>query len=414
MAGTPVEVLMGISYGLLLGSVTSLGTGTLVAVVRLYADRSVPQSVVAAVSLVGFGAFGTVVGVLDVGADQTLSLAISALVVLLLALYAHSLGERLAEAIPRRTAQTTERNRTLAADAIDAIDAVGHVTIRSTGDVRDVDGYPSLPPSVRVRLERDSWRLPADLPLAELESRLQARLRTAYDLHTVEVSIDGRGRATIAASPATKGVASRVPDGWRAASIRALLPTDLAPGDEVRVETDGETVAGTVLDTTTAAPTEPADCGERDRPRAPRAAPDGGGGAHPASSGGDGRVTVAVPTSDAGALVDADRGRVVVTPGETTAEFDALSLLERAGTAARKVVVDEELKATLTDEASDVWLFALRGAGERADGSPDGWQFGPEADAAEAGDRAFVVGDQHRLARFGLDEPNAAAAMEGR
>jgi len=115
------------------------------------------------------------------------------------------------------------------------------------GRIRDMDGYQSLSPDVRQALEADAWRFPADLPLSALETRLETRLRTEYELAAVAVSIDGCGRATVAAAPESGDTATAVPDGWRAVSISALLPTGLRSGDDVAVHVRGESMTATVL-----------------------------------------------------------------------------------------------------------------------------------------------------------------------
>ena len=422
------ESLIGISYGLLI----AVPTATVVAAVALglgYVERRrLPRfaAVLIAVPLAGIA--GYAIGVFDVDplSADLVRVATALFVTGIVAAYAGSLGWRLATELPRKTSLPVERGQTLSGDAIDAVDAMGQVTIRASGEVRAFEGYPPLDPELRATLEDGAWRLPADLPLSELERRLEARLETTYDLETASVAVDGRGRATITAAPPSNGVARQVPEGWRAVSVRALLPTGLAPGDDVLAVTDSTSVAGTVLSTTVrgagglradggrAAPgagagtSVNASTGIDDR----AAGPETGDAARPSAAavrGGEGQVTVAVPTTDAETLLEADRARIVVEPGETTHEFDAVSLLERDGTAIRKVTLTEPILEAIDNDVVDLEVFAVRrddtaaigdaDETERSDDETDHtavrageWQFDPDPAAIAVGAEAFLLG----------------------
>lgn len=408
MASLPVEVLIGISYGLLVGTVVASGLGIAGFLLRYYAETPLPQIAVIAIALPAAGLVGYAMGILETGGEEALRLTISTVVIVLLALYASSQGDRVASELPRENAQPTERKRTLSIDAIDSVDAVGQVTIRATGGVRDIDGYPPLPPELERTLADESWRLPVDLPLSELEARLEDLLRTEYDLEAVSVSVDGRGRASIRAAPPSKGVAKNVPEGWRAVSVAALVPGGLSPGDRVRVEVPSTSVEGTVVSATVPR-TDPAregairDCDQdrgRGRDRDREIGRDRSTGTDwrslGATSGGDGRVTVAVPTPEAGALLDAERARVVVVPDGSSQAFETFSLLERAGKTVRKVELGEETGIDVDDDR--VRLFAVRRSG--ADDSRRRWTFEPAEPDLEPGDEAFVIGDETAMKRF--------------
>jgi len=153
-----------------------------------------PASVALGVALAALN--GYFVGVLEPGLVRTQlpRLATGTLVVAILTVSAASQGERVASELPFGAGRPTQRNRSLAAAAIDSVDAMGQVTVRTTGRIRDMDGYQSLSPDVRQALEADAWRFPADLPLSALETRLETRLRTEYELAAVAVSIDRRVR----------------------------------------------------------------------------------------------------------------------------------------------------------------------------------------------------------------------------
>ncbi|SEN33220.1 hypothetical protein SAMN05216388_1002335 [Halorientalis persicus] len=405
----PVEVLLGISFGVLLGIVVSFAVGVFSFTISYYWDQELSQVAVVVLILPLVAVDALYIGIIGSGVQQVPRLLIGLLVIVMIALYANSQGQKIAAELPRETTQPTERKRTLSAEAVDAVDGLGQVTIRTAGEIQEIDGYPSLSPDVRTTLAEGAWRLPADLPLPELERRLEDQLRTDHDLGEVSVSIDGRGRATITAAPPTAGVASQVPDGWRAVSVAALLPTGLTAEDEVSVRTAEGSVAGTVLGIDRTA-------GDSDE-----VVPDGGA----TTASGEGRVTVAVPASAAGTLLDAERGRIVVEPRGRRHDFEAFSLLDGTDRTIRRLTLTPAVREALADD--EIQPLAVRGDVDAADaevadtdstdetpdadpaerGARHGWTFGPAQAALERAEEAFVVGETAVLRR--LDEQTEAA-----
>ncbi|QSX00936.1 hypothetical protein [Haloterrigena alkaliphila] len=392
---TPIELLTGVSFGLSFGVVTAVLVGCVSFAASALVGARLPSIAGGVVTVAVTAGTLSAADVLDASSVQP-GLLLALGVGFVLGLYATSWGVQFADALPRLAVGTVERTRPLSADAIDAVDAIGQITIRSSGGVREFEGYPPLDPELRAALEDGAWRLPADLPLSELEARLEDRLRTTDDFEAVSVAVDGRGRATITAAPPANGVAGQVPEGWRAVSVRALLPTGLCTGDDVLAVTGSTTVAGTVLSTNDA---PVADGGRIDAGVAGAdAAADGTDtfgpdfGPTAPSRGGEGQVTVAVPTTDAETLLEARRVRIAVTPGETTHEFDAVSVLERDGTAIRKATLTEPILAAIDNDVTDLEIFALRGA-DAPDSTVEGeWQFDPDAEAVAVGAEAFLLG----------------------
>jgi len=135
--------------------------------------------------------------------------------------------------------------------------------------------------------------------------------------------------------------------------------------------------------------------------------------AAPTTSGGEGRVTLAVDRGAATALLRADRARVRVCSRGTHREFEVVSLLRRTGHRFRRVAVraDGALDGTTIGAASvrdayGVAVLAVRQSAS-ADGEPgsaDGeprWRFSPDGDVAlSAGDELFVVGRPNALDGF--------------
>ncbi|WP_440772032.1 hypothetical protein [Natronorubrum sp. DTA28] len=415
---TPVEILTGVSVALLFGTVCAAVVGCATVVIGYVADEPVPSVVggVATVAITGVGLYAA--AVVDSSTIQP-GLLLGVGLSFVLGLYATSWGRQLAVDLPRTTAGSSERTQPLAADAIDAVDAMGQVTIRSSGGVREFEGYPPLGPELRATLEDGAWRLPADCPLSELETRLEDRLRTSYGFEAVSVSVDGRGRATITAAPPANSVAKRVPEGWRAVSTRALLPTGLAPGDDVLVATESTTVSGTVLSATVAPVadggyTSPNTAPHDDGPGDTRSK-SGSGSLSPdaVTAGGDGYVTVAVPTTDADVLLEGEQARIVVRPSGSTHEFDAISLLERDGTAIRQKTVTDAVRNTVSDKESDLDVFATRN-GEPSGSEPAAeyeWRFEPDSDALEIGSEVFLLGSD--VAAFGPEPDEGGERDEG-
>jgi hypothetical protein len=405
----PVEVLLGISFGVLLGIVVSFAVGVFSFTISYYWDQELSQVAVVVLILPLVAVDALYIGIIGSGVQQVPRLLIGLLVIVMIALYANSQGQKIAAELPRETTQPTERKRTLSAEAVDAVDGLGQVTLRTAGEIQEIDGYPSLSPDVRTALAEGAWRLPADLPLPELERRLEDQLRTDHDLGEVSVSIDGRGRATITAAPPTAGVASQVPDGWRAVSVAALLPAGLTAEDEVTVRTAAGSVAGTVLGIDRTA-------GDSDE-----VVPDGGA----TTASGEGRVTVAVPASAAGTLLDAERGRIVVEPRGRRHDFEAFSLLDGTDRTIRRLTLTPAVREALADD--EIQPLAVRGDVDAADaevadtdstdetpdadpaerGARHGWTFGPAQAALERAEEAFVVGETAVLRR--LDEQTEAA-----
>jgi len=222
----------------------------------------------------------------------------------------------------------------------------------------------------------------------------------------VSVSIDEKARATVSAAPPTGGLSKRVPKGKRAVSVPALVPTGLARGDAVRVVTADVTVEGTLMAAKSGgkAAESPVPTPALDD----TAATDGGQTPPPptnaktaTTTGGEGRVTVAVERSEAASLLRATRGRVVVLSRGTRREFELTSLLRRAGKRFRKVVVaaggpidGNTIGGVSVRETYGVAILAARHDGK--------WTVAPGGQQPlVAGDELFVVGTREAIDRFG-------------
>ncbi|MXV63639.1 potassium transporter TrkA [Natronorubrum sp. JWXQ-INN-674] len=404
----PVEVLLGLYLGLLTGIVPAFVAGSLGFLVRYFTGVTLPGFGVVVLALSIASVQGGLLGLVEPDIAQSPRLLVAVLVVLMLALYAHNQGDKLGAELPRRLSLTSIRQRTLSADVVELVGTMGQVTVRPTGEIRDMEGYPPLSPDLRQSLKGGSWKLPADLPLSELEVRLEERLRTDHDLADVDVTIDERARATIVAAPPSGGLSKRVPEGQRAVSIATLVPTGLARGDDVTVRTADRSIAGTVLSARTeidGARAEATDGETTDEDGDPTASLADGGEAEAdstpsakpstATAGGVGRVTVAVARRDVKALLETETPRLVVRSRGTSREFEAFTLIKRAGYVVRRVTVGSAGVIDDRASATDVTVLAIRRAGSETGGRRHGWVFGPGIERRlDAGDEVFVAGPE--------------------
>lgn len=429
MAPLPVEVLFGIYLGVLTGIVPALIAGVMGFVFKYLTDVTVPGFGVVVLGLAIAGVNGGFLALNDPTLRQNASATIvivAIVVVLMLTLYAHAKGDELGANFPHRISLRSIRERTLSADVVELVGSRGEVRVEVAGEVGDIEGYPSLPDAIRAGIRKGEWRLPADIPISELETRLAEKLRTEFDLAEVTVEIDERGRATVAAAPPVSGLSKRVPSGRRAVSVETLVPTGLARGDEVMVVTSEGRVEGTVLSLRSGGGSKLAggptstgggaaelrsDGGEaRGASRASSELRSDGGtddttakttaSSRPVATGGEGRLTVAVARSDATRLLEAEHPGVVVRSRGTRREFELLSLLRRAGRRFRRVTIrpggpldGATFGSANVRETYGVAVLAVR--------HPEGWAIAPHgSEPLTGGDEVFVVGTREHLDAF--------------
>ena len=427
----PVEVVFGIYLGVITGILPALVSGVLGFVFKYVTGVTIPGLGVVVLALAIAGINGGLLALNDQtirSSERAPAILTAIVVILMISLYAHAQGDKLGATVPKRLSLTRLRDRTLSTDVVELVGGRGRVTVDVAGEVNDMEGYPPLPAETRRAIVDGEWTFPADLPLVELESRFAERLRTELDLADVAVRIDERANATVAAAPPTGALSKRVPQGKRAVSVPALVPTGVARGDVVRVLASGLSVDGTVLAARTsgkpepgaAKPTAGSENAGGDRPESgqgdaePRgdgdARTDGGGASAdavpappaasaPTTTGGEGRVTVAVDRSAATALLRAGRGRVLVLSRGTRREYELTTLLRRAGKRFRKVSVvpggpldGHTIGEVGVRETYDVAVLAAR---------HDAWTIAPSgSQLLSAEDELFVVGGRDALDRF--------------
>ncbi|ELZ32717.1 potassium transporter TrkA [Halorubrum terrestre] len=413
----PVEIVFGVYLGVITGIVPALVAGTLGFVFKYVTDVTIPGLGVVVLSLAIAGVNGGLLALNDEtirSSERAPAILTAIVVVLMLSMYAHAQGDRLGASVPKRISLRQLRDRTLSTDVIELVGGRGRVSVEVAGEVNDMEGYPPLPADTRRAILDGDWTFPADLPLAELEDRFAERLQTELDLADVAVRIDERARATVAAAPPTGALSKRVPAGKRAVSVSALVPTGIARGDVVRVITPDLDAEGAVIaarssgkpEPGAAAAAKPAPAGDDPDPDED-ARTDGGeetvaappAATAPTTTGGEGRVTLALDRSEATALLRADRGRVLVLSRGTRREYELTALLRRAGKRFRRVSVvaggpldGHTIGEAEVREAYDVAVLAAR---------HESWTIAPDgSQSLSAGDDLFVVGSRDALDRF--------------
>ncbi|MFB6093904.1 MAG: TrkA C-terminal domain-containing protein [Halanaeroarchaeum sp.] len=402
----PVEVLRGIYLGVLTGvlpAVLAFGFGF---AFRYVTGVTIPSFAVIGLGLALAGVNGGLLALVDpsiTGSANSVALMTAVVVISMLSLYTHALGDRLGESAPRRLSLASLRSATVSADVVDLVGGRGEVAVTVAGEVRDLEGYPTLPDSLRADLGEVEWRFPADLPIDELESRMAERYRTTFDLQDVTVSIDRRGRAVVAAAPPTAGVSDRLETGTRAASVEALIPSGVARGDAVSVLLDGAVLEGTVVSARSADRTPATQEGDGGAVASPdsdvppdRSVPTPRA---PTTTGGWGRITVALDPAGARTLLAADEAAVVIDSRGSRSEFELVSFLRHAGQRLARLTVRPGGPldgATLAEadlrEEYGVAVLAVRG--------PSGWVVGPRGETTLEGDvELFVAGRREGLRR---------------
>lgn len=414
MPSLPAEILFGIYLGLLVGTIPALVAWGLGFTFKYITGVSVPGFGVMILAVALAGVNGGLLALADpaISTDPNAPSIITAIVVVsMLALYAHSRGDAMAVDFPRRLSLEQLRNQTISRDLANLVSGGDEVKVSVVGEVTDMEGYPPLGEELRAALRTAEFTFPADLRLEELEERMAERLRMEYDLGDVSVTVDNRGRATVAAAPAFSGLSKRITDGRHAVSVTGLIPTGLAREDEVTIITPDAQVRGTVLSAKSNtqssgdaeiqqsartvsnedATKDANDDEETEEPPAVRA---------PTTDGGEGRLTVAVTRTDVQPLLRADEVKIVVESRGRRREFEAVSMLRRADKRFRRLAIPEHstiagstLAALTGGDHEDVSILAVR--------KSNGWLVGPESQTRlGAGDEVFAVGSRDSLNRF--------------
>ncbi len=334
------EIILGVYLGLLAGIFPAFVAFSLGFTFKYFTNVTIPGLGVVAMSAAIAGVSGGLMGLLEPEIAESWIGITAIIVILMLCLWAHSMGDTLGAETPRHFTLQRFRDSRLSTDLIDRVDGFGQIRVRPIGEIADIPGYPPLPHDLHDRIRGRTWTLPADLTLTTLEERVEGRLLEEFDLAEVDVTIDRRGRARIAAAPVAGGLSRRVPSGHRAVSIETVLPTGVARGDYVRLRLPDGAVNGPVLSARTQGAPVPvpeeakdADVEVEEEPTAVERAP--------TTTGGDGRITIAVHPDDVERVLAHDFAPMAVRPRGIQSEYEAIAVLKRGGNTFETVEVHE-------------------------------------------------------------------------
>ncbi|WP_276277790.1 hypothetical protein [Haloarcula regularis] len=193
MAPLPIsEILVGVYLGLIAALFPSFIAFSIGFGFKYFTNVTVPGLGVVALGGTLAGVTGGLMGLIDPQLASGWAGITAILVILMGCLWAHSQGDKLGAATPRRLTLKSLRESQLSAELAERVDSYGQIRIRPTGDIHDIEGYPPLPENLREQLRTSSWKFPADLSLTELETRLEERLTTDHELAEVAVVVDKR------------------------------------------------------------------------------------------------------------------------------------------------------------------------------------------------------------------------------
>lgn len=403
------EIVIGVYLGLLAGIFPAFIAFSIGFGFKYFTNVTVPGLGVVVLGGALAGVSGGLMGLIDPQLAESWTGITAVLVILMASLWAHSQGDKLGAATPRRLTLKALREAKLSADIAERVDSYGQIRIRPIGGIHDVEGYPPLPDDLREQINTGSWKFPANLSISELENRLEERLMTDHELAEVSVTIDGKGRAGIAAAPSAAGLSRRIPAGKRAVTIRTLLPTGVARGDVVTIKLPDGVVTGTVVSARTTGVESPKELPKDDENGKEEVKNDEGSGEEeitppapkaPTTTGGDGQITVALPLEEARRVVRTDFAPIVVHSRGKQREYEVIGVLKQHGNRFRKVtigenspLVDRTIGATGIRDTYGVAILAIRRFSERI--------LSPRGETKlHAGDVLIVVGKPDKLRGF--------------
>lgn len=351
--------------------------------------------------IIGLGAAGVAGGIRvfirNPSLLQTPTAVVTLLIVMMIALYSHKRGQKLGKTIPPKNVVLGKlRRKAISSEVIKGVGRAGKVTVRPTGEIADIEGYPPLTSEIRNAIRGGDWTFPADLPIPELERRLAEKLKHEHDLSEVTVRIDEQGRASISAAPPESGLSRRVPEDKEVVTVDVPVPKGLDRGDEVRLDLEDSRIDGRVVGVT---PRVPAAKDAVESSPTSETEPD----ASPPDdrwTSGAGRVALAVSPDAVRAVLEKDVNRFAVKSRGENREYELVSLLRRDGIQFEKVTVTQDggltekpLGEVASRERYGVSILGVKRGQE--------WFIAPDGSTTfQADDQLFVSGPRESLADF--------------
>ena len=139
----PFDILLGIYLGVLTGIIPALIAGTLGFVFKYFTNVTIPGLGVVVLALGIAGVNGGLMALNDENihaSENAVAMLTAIIVVLMLALYAHSQGDKLGANAPRRLSLRSLRDRTLNTDVVELVGGRNQVRITVSGEVGDIEG----------------------------------------------------------------------------------------------------------------------------------------------------------------------------------------------------------------------------------------------------------------------------------
>lgn len=186
------DIVVGLYVGVLAGLFPGLVAFSLAYSFKYLTDVTIPGFGVVVLAGALAGVSGGLMGILDPALTGSWTGITAILVILMISLWAHAQGDKMAAETPRRPTLRALRETRLSSDLVDVVDGLGQVRIRPLGVVEDLEGYPPLSEATRREIEEGTWRFPTHLSVQELESALEERLADEHDLAEVAVTSTAR------------------------------------------------------------------------------------------------------------------------------------------------------------------------------------------------------------------------------
>ncbi|WP_435319356.1 potassium transporter TrkA [Haloarchaeobius sp. TZWSO28] len=359
------QLFVAIIRVLSLGALAAVVASLVAVVYRWYTREGVPDGVAI---LIGIGAVALVLNTEETLASTTAvdtAAAATTISSIVAAGIGADLGRRGGDSFAANAFAVTGAAK-LDREVSQLVRAVGRaVTVTLPEEVEDIDGYDPVDTETKEALAETTFVFPRRITVVELRDRVVARLKDDYGVGHVDIDIAEDGTVSyLAVGSRAAGLGPTLAPGTVAIAIQADPAHAASPGDVVQVW-------------------------ERTEDGLQRRAT----GELRATKGDV--VTLAIDETDAGALSDSTKYRLVTLPAEPSADREFASLLRVADETMGAVAIEEGSSlAGLTVGALDVTVAAVR--------APDGAVTATPARATElpAGTTVYVIARPDALRTF--------------
>jgi hypothetical protein len=155
------QFLLGVYLGVITGILPGVVAWSLGFIFKYFTKVSVPALGVMVLAVALAGVQGGLLGLLDV---QGVTSIVALLVVMMVSMYCHSLGDSMGASFPRRVSLRSLKNRTLSSDVVERVGRFGQVRINVVGDVVEMEGYAPSLKRRNISLSRENGLFPPTSP----------------------------------------------------------------------------------------------------------------------------------------------------------------------------------------------------------------------------------------------------------